>query len=291
MLYSCPPERKDCRGFNEAMKKMTHEEVQAVAFDILKAVAAFCEKEGLRYTLSSGSMIGAVRHKGFIPWDDDIDLEMPYPDYLEFIRRFDRAGMPDCYELRLGMKGKKGLTFVQVADTRTVTISPYRDKHRYLSVWVDIQPVYACSDNPEEAYAHAKLLFDLVQKSRRYLKLPRKRYHPFKWLYRKLTSDFWIGHHLRRINRELERHPYGSTGSVRPFWVQREPKRVSLPLSLYEEYAKCSFEGHEFMILKDYDFYLRTLYGGNYMQLPPESERVVHEVSAYWLEEGDNPYV
>ena len=66
--------------FERIMQKLSHREIQLYLLDILKAVDSFCVKEGIRYSMAYGTLLGAVRHKGFIPWDDDIDLLMPRPD-------------------------------------------------------------------------------------------------------------------------------------------------------------------------------------------------------------------
>lgn len=66
------------------MKQMTLEELKTAELDILTDVAEFCDKNGLKYFLAYGTLIGAVRHKGFIPWDDDIDIWMPRDDYNKF---------------------------------------------------------------------------------------------------------------------------------------------------------------------------------------------------------------
>ena len=63
------------------MKKMTLEEIQSVSLDILKDVHAFCVRNDIHYSLAYGTLIGAIRHKGFIPWDDDVDVVLPRPDY------------------------------------------------------------------------------------------------------------------------------------------------------------------------------------------------------------------
>ena len=71
-------------------------EMKKLQLDILADVAAFCDKHGLRYYLSGGTMLGAVRHQGFIPWDDDIDIQMPRPDYNRFIHEYAHAYYEVC---------------------------------------------------------------------------------------------------------------------------------------------------------------------------------------------------
>ena len=70
------------------MKEMTIQEIQQVTLEILKDVHEFCVDNNIRYSLSGGTLLGAIRHNGFIPWDDDADIQLPRPDYDRFIRTY-----------------------------------------------------------------------------------------------------------------------------------------------------------------------------------------------------------
>ena len=74
------------------MKVITIDELKSIQLDLLQKTADFCENNGLRYFLCGGTLIGAIRHKGYIPWDDDIDIAMPRPDYDRFVRTFNQPG-------------------------------------------------------------------------------------------------------------------------------------------------------------------------------------------------------
>ena len=100
------------------MKAITEEELKVIQLDLLQKTADFCEKNGIRYYLCGGTLIGAIRHKGYIPWDDDIDISMPRPDYDRFISIFNK---PENYYQVIDMSNDKkyGFPFAKVHDTRT----------------------------------------------------------------------------------------------------------------------------------------------------------------------------
>ena len=100
------------------MKKIETEEMKKLELDMLIDVAKFCDENDIRYYLSGGTLLGAVRHKGFIPWDDDIDISMPRPDYLKFVSTYN--GSSEFYQVQsIENNDKYWRTFAKVFDTRT----------------------------------------------------------------------------------------------------------------------------------------------------------------------------
>lgn len=80
------------------MKPITTHELRKIQIEILKSIHNYCQENNLRYSLAYGTLLGAVRHKGFIPWDDDIDIMMPRPDYEQFLKGY--RGYNEFYQVQ-----------------------------------------------------------------------------------------------------------------------------------------------------------------------------------------------
>ena len=120
------------------MKEISFEESKKLELDILLAVADFCNKNNLTYFLAYGTLIGAIRHKGFIPWDDDIDIQMPREDYNKFIETFSH----ERYKTIAPGTPLSKHSFVKVIDTETVKIEAHKKyKKGFLGVDIDIFPL------------------------------------------------------------------------------------------------------------------------------------------------------
>ena len=139
------------------MKKLTREEVKTVQMDILDALVKFCDQNSLRISVSSGTLIGAVRHKGYIPWDDDIDVYMPRGDYMKLEKILPEL-LDGKYKLASLYRLKNWhLTFAKLYDIRTETKLQNRSVIPY-GVFVDIFPVDDVPENPVEFKSYMRKL-------------------------------------------------------------------------------------------------------------------------------------
>ena len=131
------------------MRRITDiQELRGVQLGILDDIHAFCVDNGIRYFLACGTLIGAVRHKGYIPWDDDIDLYMPRDDYERFINEF-KSVSGNCRVLDPKKEKHYYYTYAKVVDKRTLLVEPEADGYR-IGVYVDVFPVdyaAACSSS------------------------------------------------------------------------------------------------------------------------------------------------
>ena len=276
------------------MKQMTLGEIQQESLSILKTVDRFCRERGIRYGLAYGTLLGAVRHKGFIPWDEDIDVMMLRPDYDRFVREFKAPGLklyaPEtddhCW-----------LAFARVCDTeKTVvrTLIPWVDpKAEDTGLWIDIFPLDPVPDDTEAytaVYNKAHALYKELAHFRRTkgkvsAEFPARRRR--KNFLQKLLHPIWHFSDPRvprdkflRFLKELP--PYGTTDHVGRLTNANCIGDCFLRAD-FENPVRLPFEDGEFFAPRGYDQVLTGMYG-DYMQLPPEDQRVYRPeyVKFYW---------
>lgn len=131
------------------MKQVTGEQLKKIQLEILDVVTQFCDANGIRYWLDSGTLLGAIRHKGYIPWDDDVDLGMLREDYERFLSIFNKSN--DRYRaVSLENDPKFYLPFTKVCDTTTVLYEP-DEKGFKLHINVDVFPYDRAPDDDKIA--------------------------------------------------------------------------------------------------------------------------------------------
>ena len=259
------------------MKVINDKELRSIQLDLLQKTADFCTKNGIRYYLCGGTLLGAIRHKGYIPWDDDIDISMPRPDYDRFISIFNK---PENYYQVIDMSNdpKYGFPFAKVHDTRTfVDELQYAKDH--FGVYIDIFPIDGVGED-EQVFRILRWRKLLHTKKANYYQrtLIKKIINTFGKI---LLLPFSVHDILKKMDKEARRYPYGSTSRagiiINPYGT-----REIVDLSVFNNAIPKEFEGKEFMIPVGYDTWLRSIYS-DYMQLPPEDKRHSPHVSvAYW---------
>ena len=259
------------------MKTISEEECKKIGLKILERVHLFCVQNKLRYVLFYGTLLGAIRHNGYIPWDDDIDIAMPREDYEKMIESFgdDNYGI-----MTYKVKGYH-FPWAKVYDKQTIKIEPTRVPRGFeIGFNIDIFPLdFVISEI--EYVSLKKRENNVISKWKKAI-LPYK-ITSFKilvrtvlWLplyfnlrrYAQKIDLFFLNH--SKANKEENNLNYLAANAV--FW--RKPNYL-FGNDLFENLQLHIFEGREFYIPKNYDAVLKTCYG-NYLELPPKDKQVSH---------------
>lgn len=242
------------------MEKISFDEAKKLQYELLKDIHSTCEKNHLTYFLAFGTLIGAIRHNGYIPWDDDIDIFMPYSDFLELSSLY----KSDKYSLKSCMKDEGyGSPIGRLYDDRTISI---KGPFKTLGLSIDIYPLFGAPFDKTEMEKHCKLL-SKYNRWRRILRKYRNGLAKY-YLWPKKTMTFGLLHKLcvRMIN-EYSKYPYENT------------KYVIIGGATAKPYEKNLFEERELHLFEDQYFYIPTEYHrllsgyGDYMKLPPIKDR------------------
>lgn len=258
------------------LRELTVEECKKISLDILIDVAKFCDENNITYFLSVGTLLGAIRHKGYIPWDDDIDIMMPRPDYNRFLNTYKHEYYKVC-------KPEVGMFYYgKVYDSRTVKYESNLDYKKYkpLGVDIDVFPLDGMVNDEEivnKIYKKECILETLWRLSNQPI-FYRK--NPIKAINRIIPRIIGTKNLIKMIEKNAQTYSYENSDYV--VRMRRSPNGFTgaLPKSVYEkDYAE--FEGHKFCIPKGYDEWL-TKFFGNYMELPKEEDRkYLHENKCY----------
>lgn len=267
------------------MKEVGDEEYKHVILDILVAFDRFCTEHGLRYYMMSGTVLGALRHGGFIPWDDDIDVAMPRPDYERFLSLTAKNEF-ELYRVNTVKNTRSFIyPFAKMCDRRT-----YLFEHRHVDcrdsgAFIDIFPIDGFPEDSTQWKGHVKRLRFLrnlnkyagtgIMKSDKPLAtIPR-------FLVVLICKLFGCRFFINRINALARKYAYDDSQYIGVTVWGYGMKEIILK-SVFEPAERVSFEGILFSASKGTDTYLKNLYN-DYMTLPPEDKRYgKHDYTVYW---------
>jgi lipopolysaccharide cholinephosphotransferase len=256
---------------------------------IANEIKRICDLHQIKYFLDCGSMLGAIRHQGFIPWDDDMDIGMLKSEYNRFLEIAPSELGDDFFLDNYQTNPDNALVFSKVRLKGTKYIEAKGCEHsKHNEVFVDIFPYYFISDNERERKWEAVIMAGLSQA------ILSKSGHriwkgePFTKRLKCIPTDL-IGACCSKkkmhewINKLYYKHTETArvcihAGSCYSYWF--------FPRTVFSEYINIQFEGNTFKIPKQYDTYLSTVYG-NYMEIPPENKRITHRI----LELDMGPYI
>lgn len=267
----------------ESKKELTIRENQLVALDILSKIADICDEQNFRYYLMYGTMIGAIRHKSLIPWDDDIDIMMPQDDYenlLDFLYK-NEANYPNLKVFNPQTVSDYPYMITRISDIR-YTIDVENEADYGLGAFIDIYPFYGLGDTEEEALKLGMLGDRLSSACYQATRLSYKVENTKKW-YRKIlkypafliTKAIGKEYFQKRLSDLANRKNYNDSkyiGCV--IWLSGGKKDIFLR-EWFENTINVNMEGRNYRVPAKYDDILKHIYG-NYMELPPEKDRIAH---------------
>ena len=263
---------------NETLRK-----VQLCQLEIAKELRRVCNLLGTRYFLDSGTLLGAVRHAGFIPWDDDLDVGMLRADYERFIHEAPELLSPEFHLQTWHSDKNYGLAFAKLRLANSVYIENAAQFSKAENgIYIDIFPYDIYPDTPKERNWQRKR-YNFY----RHAMLVKSGYAPWinevgvKRLIKKtaytiigvLASTLGREQIIRKYERACTKYNNKKTGYVYEQAGASKYGKWVIPDGCFTEFCDLPFEGELFTCPKDYDAYLKAAYG-DYMKLPPESERV-----------------
>lgn len=260
---------------------MSVAEMRQVQQSILDKVHTFCEENKIKYFLAAGTLLGAIRHKGYIPWDDDIDLYMLREDYNKIEALFNKLAPQNLRLLSLKTEEKYTYPFIKIEDTTTALVE---DNNSFqCGINIDVFPVDGIPDDEKKLSEFYRKLsrFETID-SIKTTKISSKRSfikNAILVIGKILTSLISI--RTLSIKRDAfirdEKFTSKKVGEISTFAYKKQ-----FPRNLFDETKDVLFEGKYYKSPKDWDLFLKLKFG-DYMKLPPLEQQITHHsFKAYW---------
>lgn len=272
------------------MREISLKEMQKIELDILLAFDALCKTHDLRYYMDGGTLLGAMCYEGFIPWDDDIDLKMPRPDYERFLKL--AWQLPEHIRLEMPSKKQCDYLFAKLVDIRTLLIENPGSKEKRSGVYVDIFPMDGHPEQPEQRTAHLQRLArlnTLFHYSLEHFSALKTASSPAaRWKGRVYDMVYQPYSLYRKLNKVAMRYAYDDASKV-GLLIEGNAEKECFQKDWLEPAVLLEFEGHRFPAPCGYREHLRVFYGAhitneeyhhNLPMILPDHKHLV-----YWVKE------
>lgn len=265
------------------MRELTLQELKDIEFNLLKRFHSFCEEHNIRYYFAYGTLLGAIRYKGFIPWDDDIDVLVPREDYERLLTLFQDS---ERYRLFSPERNKRFYhPFAKLCDMTTRKEEFNAQNGVEVGVDIDIFPLDYWDDDLDKAKKEAARIskymswLNLAKRSRSTIQNPVKRlYQNTMIVWAKLMG---CAHYIKKIQKATyKKEQIGSRYIGSKSWCVYGSRGI-IPSEAFSEVIQIEFEGELFSAPVGYDTYLTCLYGDYLPEPPKEKQKTHHNFKAY----------
>ena len=267
------------------MKEIKIDELRQLQLEAMQAIHDFCTKNNIHYSISGGTLLGAVRHKGYIPWDDDIDCMMPRPDYERFVRTFNDNNDSE-YRVISSYNDKYFFQpFAKVVNTKTIMVVHEDRPMPNLGVFIDVFPIDGLPNNEKKREHY----WNWIAKKKHFSSVIYSKNNPKEHGVKKIARlvlfclfrPFSANWYTNKLHQFGMKNPFDKSTFVANS-IFGYHKKEQMPKSIFESYILLAFEDRKFYAIKDYNTYLSNLFG-DYMKLPPVEQQVTkHDFEIYW---------
>lgn len=268
----------------QSVAQISIDELKTIQLNVLQAIDSFCTENGISYSMACGTLLGAIRHKGYIPWDDDIDIYLYRADYNRLVNLFPDKYLGSYELVSLEREKEWDFPYAKAFDNRTVLME--RSRCRFsIGVNIDIYPIddVPDKDNKWRRYDRYRRFFCNLYSVKR-IQITKERSLIKNLLLCVIKIPlFFVGQRGFAVFLSHFAQKYNGRGYLYAFeCVQGLLQKNRFEKRLFESIVKLPFEDKMFCGFKDYDAYLKNAYG-DYTQLPPLEKRVSHhDFCAWW---------
>lgn len=270
------------------MKDITDiKERQEIAFGVLLYFKEFCERHQIRFFLAYGTLLGAVRHKGFIPWDDDVDVMLTRAEYERFIRVWSNDIHPYYKFMSMETDEEYFAPLAKMYDDRTILLQEYGqiEKKKY-GIYIDVYVIDKLPDDFTAASAYYKKCQTVRKQWGMAVRQYSAPYSSILHLIGRMPYMFYCKaygpkYYMRKYKTLAQKYRDENTSHSGIVIYGEGIKKEFFEDRMFASPSIVEFDGHMFDAPSDVDFYLKQMYG-NYMELPPVEERKVHPSKTYW---------